>query len=248
MPDPRSLEVMPRDNLLIKHQWNELATAIEGSTLPPNDFTAGLQECSRLEWKGLYPSILHREPPYGFAIQEYRSISGRKLEGVRYTIVRRPGGQRQIEWHSNMNWVSVVAWFKHWLDDLKRELETPDLWAAGFTANPATFSVPPPVENSPFTAAEQQQLRDQLDQILGAILTTQDLTDDQARIVRADLDYLKGAVGRIGRWDWLQVVIGTVGGWVLTSALPPDKVSEIWAHFAPIMAAMGQAVPLLLRP
>ena len=134
---------------------------------------------------------------------------------------------------------------QHWLKDVKEDLSTPDLWA-DLAANRALLAVPKPEENSPFTEREQEQLRSQLDHILDAILSNLQLTADQGETIRADMDYLKEAATRVGRRDWVGLVIGTIGGWVLSSALPPEKASEIWVtYFVPILQSVSNMTHLL---
>jgi hypothetical protein len=243
------------DDFLTKPKWNELFDLVRLSGFNPKDFERTMGQG---RWTGsveAIPTIAYHDLKYQFSIAEHHQ--GRYIGGVlptsgglRYAIERSPGGERQFQVHGNLSWRDVLNWFQHWLSDVKTDLETPDLWTE-LAANRVTLTVPSPEENTPFTVQEQRQLQDQLDHILGAILSDLQLTADQGTTIRADMDYLKEAATRVGRRDWTEIAMGVIGGWVLSSALPPEKVSEIWAHyFVPIFQSisnLSQYLPHLSR-
>lgn len=239
---------MPDDDLLTRKQWNELAEMIRDSPLLPSNFGRGLVSG---EFTGLVtsdaPAILYGNTDFSFAIGDYINPRRPGHQPGTFAVQMRPGTERQSEAFGDMDWSTVRQAFRQWLVNLHAEVEAPDLWAQ-LAAKRQALAVAPAEENSPFTAEEQRHLKGQLDRILAGVLSTQRLTEDQATTVRADMDYLKEAVGKSGRRDWGLLVVGTLVNFVLSSALPPDKVSEMWGHFVPILQAISQVGPHLLRP
>jgi hypothetical protein len=127
-------------------------------------------------------------------------------------------------------YLHVADWLpaaKDWLTTLKRDLETPDLWAAlqqqqtmldGLSADSG--------ENTPFTADEQQQIAQQLDEVRAYVKETYELSVDQRRLLEGQLDYLQDAASRIGRIDWRNAVTGVLLGTVVNAALPGEAVRD----------------------
>jgi hypothetical protein len=241
---PSASVPMPDDDLLTRKQWNELAEMIRDSPLFPSNFERGRVSA---EFTGLADSdaagILYCKTSFAFAIADYISPRRPGYRPGTFAVQMRPGTERQLETFGDMDWSAVRQAFRQWLVNLHAEVEAPDLWAQ-LAAKRQALAVPPAADNSPFTSEERRRLEAQLDRILAGV----QLSEDQATTVRADLDYLKEALGRSGRRDWGLLVVGTLVNFVLSSALPPDKVSEMWGHFVPILQAISQAAPHLLGP
>jgi hypothetical protein len=226
------------EDFLLKRQWNDLFTAITEHDLDPGDF---LQTLWSGEWAGFttqsqVPTIMYRRNgDYLFAIEEFRP--------GQFTAATRPATYSKMRVHHPAYWDGIVEHFHRWLDAVKAEVESPNLWAE-LAARHLTGAVPATSNNSPFSQKEQRHLQEQIDRILAAV----QLDQDQLTVVSADLDYLKEAASRSGRRDWALLVVGTLGSWALGSVLPPDKVGEIWTHFLPVLQTIGQVGSHLLRP
>lgn len=87
---------------------------------------------------------------------------------------------------------------------LKRETETPDLWAA-FSAENALLQnggATEPSDNLPFTPAELPQVQKCLEEIKTYVIKTKDLTETQRKIIDARVDHMEEAApdwaGKIG--------------------------------------------------
>jgi hypothetical protein len=83
-----------------------------------------------------------------------------------------------------------------------------------------------PGENTPFTADEQQQIAQQLDEVRAYVKETYELSGDQRRLLEGQLDYLQDAASRIGRIDWRNAVTGVLLGTVVNAALPGEAVRD----------------------
>ncbi|MBA2554459.1 MAG: hypothetical protein H0V10_12390, partial [Geodermatophilaceae bacterium] len=100
---------------------------------------------------------------------------------------------------------------QHWAGDVKRDLDTPDLWAdlrrrqvlltsAGYEA----------IGNTPFTPDEQLEVAAQLLEIKEYVKATSSLTSEQTLLVEAWFNEAEAATRRLGRKDWLLLFLGVV--------------------------------------
>lgn len=115
-----------------------------------------------------------------------------------------------------------------WLSALKLDIDTPDLWtqlrgSAELFGSAAAESV----ENTPFTAAEQAEIAEQLKGLKDQVSRTYSLSEPQVRLLEEKLDGLAAAAGRVGRKDWVLMAAGVMLSYVLTAALPPEAARDI---------------------
>ena len=101
------------------------------------------------------------------------------------------------------SWEGLKRLVNRWLQDVKLDLNTPDLWAElqreakllGTSSNAIT-------ENTPFTADEQKELARRLDELAKYLSHTYSLPRAQMQTLEAKVEYLVQASGRLGRKDW----------------------------------------------
>jgi hypothetical protein len=130
-----------------------------------------------------------------------------------------------------------------WLQVLKNDLNTPDLWAelqcdaellgAGFDTV---------TDNTPFTAGEKTEIAARLQELAKCARETYSLSQEQMRALDAKMDYLIKAAGRLGRKDWLTVYIGAILSFILGAALPSESVHGL---LLTALRAMGLLYPEL---
>jgi hypothetical protein len=194
---------------LDKFQKNEIFGAITEAGLAPVDFELSLDP-----YEG--NTVLdHKRSGASFVIGE----EGRSGISISFEVADGPRQYRSVD-----EWLPMV---KSWLTVLKRDLETPDLWAV-LQQQQTMLDSPAgdPVENTPFTAEEQQQIAQQLDEVRAYVKETYELSGDQTRLLEGHLDYLQDATSRMGRVDWRNAVTGVLLGTVVNAALPGDAVRD----------------------
>ena len=131
-----------------------------------------------------------------------------------------------------------------WLEEVKRDLETPDLWAElqreakllGAGSNAVT-------ENTPFTPEEQKEIAGRLKELAKYVRKIHLLSPAQMQVLDEKLEYLVDASDRLGRKDWLNTFIGVTLGYILSVALPPEFARTIFRTF---LQAIGLLYPELL--
>ena len=136
-----------------------------------------------------------------------------------------PGHQKKVEWHEHYNeWASKGETCRLWIKVLRKELDAPDLWASiGQEKALSTAASSAHLDNRPFTAAEQTLIAAKLDEIKGYILEEQQLTADQGETVERELAYLWESSERLGRKDWLNVLLGALVSLAIGLALDSEK-------------------------
>lgn len=192
---------------LQKWQKNEIFEAIEIAGLNPREFD--------LEDVDTNVRIKHRWSA------SYFIIGGSPLHYVVNYVV----GDGQA-WPYDINvhfWQAVVERFKGWLGDVKRDLETPDLWAElqqeaellGVASDEVT-------QNTPFTPVEQEEIARQLRELAKYAEHTYSLSEAPMRILNEKIDYLVQATHRLGRKDWLGLFIAIMYTLVIQALVPPE--------------------------
>jgi hypothetical protein len=111
-----------------------------------------------------------------------------------------------------------------WLEELKKEVDAPDLWSSvGKEKTLSLAASSPDIENRPFTEAEQKFIAAKLDELKGYVLEGQQFSAKQAGYVEREFVYLKESSRRFGRNDWLRVLLSVLIGQAINLALSPEK-------------------------
>jgi hypothetical protein len=196
---------------LQKWQRNLIVETIQAVGLDPRQFD--------LEDNDSQVRIKHKWSPSCFSIRS---------AGASYDVTYVVGDG--AEWPASAySWQTIPGRIRIWLVDVKRDLETPDLWAElqrearllDVTSDDAT-------ENTPFTPDEQSEILARLQALGGDVRRTYSLSAEQIRALDVRLDYLANAARRLGRKDWLNVCAGAVLGYILTASLPPEAARDLF--------------------
>jgi hypothetical protein len=195
--------------VLTKPQRNEVFRAIEDAGLSPGDFVwePGVDE----SW------VRHR------ASGAYFVVGG----GAGNYTSHYLAGDGPTENREGLSWYRLIEQVGFWLSAVRLDIETPDLWAqlqgeAGLLG--AVFNG---AENTPFTAAEQEEIAGQLRELKDYVSSTYSLSEGQTQLLEERLDSLAAAARRVGRKDWVLMAAGVMLGYVLTAALPPEAARDI---------------------
>jgi hypothetical protein len=193
--------------LLQKWQTNKIFEAIQSVGLNPNEFEFKHSDTEALlkhKWSKSYIAI-------GWNAGHY---VGRFMVGDGY------------DWpYDAYSSQSLMERFSRWVEDVKRDLDTPDLWAElqrdaqllGGVSDEAS-------ENTPFTAEEQKDIEERLRKVEAHVKGTYSLSEPEMEGLHRKIDYLVGAAGRFGRIDWLNICVGALFGYILAVGLPVESV------------------------
>lgn len=195
---------------LEKWQRNQLFEAIEAVGLDPGDFElVGDEAESRLDhrWSESYFTV-------GGAPGHY---SGQRVVGD-----ASPWPYEAYSWEALKRSLDV------WLHEVKRDLETPDLWAELQSQREVLRFAPlRETENKPFTPDEQEEIATRLREIKEYVKETRALSASQLDDLGASLDYLEAAAGRLGRFDWRGLFVAVIVAYGLNVGLPPETARHI---------------------
>jgi len=214
--------------LLQKWQKNQIFNAIQEVGLDPKEFD--------LEDDGVEVRIKHKWSDSSFIVNR---DPGHYV--VRYVVGDGPDWQFEVS-----SWQNVIPRISRWLEEVKRDLETPDLWAELQGATELLgANYDGVVENTPFTPDEQKEIARRLQEWAEHTRRTYSLSVAQMQVLGAKLDYLVSAAGRLGRIDWRNAAVAAMLGWVLTAALPPESARDIFLGLLPLV---DQFLGLLALP
>jgi hypothetical protein len=140
--------------------------------------------------------------------------------------------------YDSYSWQNLITRVSRWLEEVKLDLETPDLWAElqreaellGYDSKEVT-------NNTPFTPDEQTEIVERLREMAQYVRGRYSLSEEQMRVLDAKIDYLIDAAGRLGRTDWRGVFVGVMLSFVLASAFPPESVSKF---LLTVLRALGR--------
>jgi hypothetical protein len=200
---------------LLKSQANEVFQALTGEGFNPTDFdwqlTTGQsgQGVSRLVHKPSSFYFTFDNAPLGTFRSEY-SPSQSLLVGM----------------GNHDGWVNQRGRLNLWLKYLKREIESPDLWESiSGEAKLIEAAAEANTGNSLFTEDEKKYVFSGLEEIKQYLLTAHKLDPE---LVESRLKYLAEASERVGKKDWINLLISTLIGIVIAAALPPETTRDLF--------------------
>lgn len=137
--------------------------------------------------------------------------------------------------------------FKFWLQSVKAETETPDVWAlareqrAWLTSTEKSFA-----GNTPFSNVEKEMIARHLRTIEEHTIRTFNLQGEEAAYVRERLNYLSEAAGRVGRFDWKGLALSTFFGIVTSLAMEPEKARTFLGFVSKLLGPLVSGAIQLL--
>jgi hypothetical protein len=192
-----------------KYLGNKVFVAIREAGLEPSGFT--LTEDGGvilLEHRGSQSAMRLSDAPRGYV-----------------AIDARVSGQRHFT-ESTTDWPSLLA---PWLEDVKRDVETPDLWAE-YNRQQELLSATAPHDadvNTPFSPTEQEEIAERLMQLGTYAAASGNFSDDEVQILNAKLDLLLESSKHSRRFDWREQLIGALLGAVVGNVLPSGATIDV---------------------
>ena len=151
--------------------------------------------------------------------------------------------QKVTECETSATWPEQFEFVKRWLASLKRETESPDLWGAiSKEARILESAASSDSSNAPFTLEEKAYILQGIDEIKQYLLTAHKLDPE---LVESRLNYLIESSERVGRKDWLNLLISVLVGIVISAALPPEATRELFRFVGTVLRQIINT-PLLL--
>ena len=167
-----------------------------------------------------------------------------RAPGIRLLRWAKGGGRWSGLAYGPCGWQSLMPRLSMWLGEVKRDLETPDLWAElQREAKLLGVGSSELIENTPFTPDEQKEIAKRLNELAKYLKLTYSLSQAQMKALDEKVDYFIEASNRVGRKDWLNIFIGGIFGYILSAAVPTESARNI---FLSSLRAIGLLYPELL--
>jgi hypothetical protein len=147
------------------------------------------------------------------------------------------------------SWLGVIGQIRHWADEVAYVAKHPDLWAelqqvpeVMATAQAAGAS------NAPFTADEQAEISNRLDEVKQLVREQFELTDEQLAAIDQRLDDAEEAARHSDRKTWLYTFYGAVMSTFMTDEIPPQVIQTVVStvlHGIAHIFGIGGAPPVI---
>src|SRR6266849_3312276 len=148
---------MPVDVTLRMTEKNEVLPLINDLGFDPADF----------EWSEIEQTETRRRSANRFRVSVLtHSRSG--YSGVFGGIYLRisPGPNQKVEAHEHMGaWPFKLSYCRFWLQELRKEVDAPDLWASVREERAFSDAASSTSANNPFTPSERNDIATQLDEL-----------------------------------------------------------------------------------
>ena len=147
-------------------------------------------------------------------------------------------------------WPSVLEKVKGWAREVKRDVDTPDLWGeVRRRQGVLTGTIYEESDNTPFTKAELVEIADKVQQIK-EFVKTQPISEARMLSAEAKLDYVLEASRRLGRKDWAIIFGGAIVSTIVADLLPREGLGDLLTMASHVLGHIfgGGAGPLQLPP
>ncbi|MEW6388059.1 MAG: hypothetical protein AB1491_11135 [Thermodesulfobacteriota bacterium] len=190
---------LEKKETLLRYHRNEIFKEIVEIGLNPREFDWG-EDASGM---GMYfvPTLIHVQTGYFFKFDI--SNDGRRVSYYYPTL------EAEKELLFPGDWEKQKVNFLEWLNILKIELSSPDFWEAYLNASkmfePTADS---DLVNELFTTEEQTYISTKLLEIEKYLSEKQNLSAENIAFIKEKIGYLEECSKRLGKKDWLNIVIG----------------------------------------
>ncbi len=193
---------------------------IEAEDLSPAQFTFQ-QVASRFDQFAQVAELRYADSAYFF-------LFDRKGRRNFHSVLYSPGlHDFETEANPGTDWYLVKAYFKEWLQNLKRELGLADKWetlAMVLSNNRANFADAP---TGKFSVQEYELLVSRLDEVAQR-LPEAELGEEEIEVIRLKLERMKEMGKNLDKSDWQALFIGTIVSTLSQLGLSSEAAQEVW--------------------
>ncbi len=199
---------------LLKSQANDVLERIQNAEFDPVEFE---WEEYQSNYSGNTSAVLVHKSSKSYFTFDHVERDGHMCE---YS----PASDSPTAKDSPGSWRSQLLNVSNWLGYVRREVDSPDLWSAleDRTLLDRSFSSED-LENTPFSEDERLEVVNKVGELGRYIQETHQLDEAGIQQLNSRIEYLIGATDRLGRKDWVMLLLSTVLG--IVTSLPFDAVS-----------------------
>ena len=205
---------------LSRTHGNDVFQALRSAGLDPNDFAWAEVPSVNLHGDTV-PHLMHRRQSNCFFTFDFRNRSSE------YWLIFSPGTATEQQIHSTQGgWIEAFDFVKAWVARVEAQVEAPDLWAESAKER-ALAEASASAGDEKFTAQEQQILGQKLDEIEAYARDTYSLAGESQALLEGQVGYVRGAIGRLGKRDWLGVLYATLINLAVRDLVPTGAVPDL---------------------
>ena len=184
------------------------------------DFTPNQFELIEEEYMGNHTTKLKfRDSDYYFNFYESDEYQG-------FWLNYSPGQERVLESTGNINWQIGFDHFITWHGNLKRELNSPNLWER-FNKEISTVAFANNFDTSKFSTKEFIELKSKI-QLLNEEIKTIPLSEYQQNEIISNLNRLIELAEDLNKYDWKNLFIGTIISIIIQLSVTQDNATILW--------------------
>ncbi len=141
-----------------------------------------------------------------------------------------PGKEVSVEMQYPRSWQLQIGQFKNWLGFLQREINQPDMWKDLSTHEVSHINGISEIETSnvQFTFAEVKLIDKGLIEIKNYLEDKFKNQEEKLIIIEESISYVKEAVQRQGRKDWIHTCIGTLFSLASRINISKEQMEIVW--------------------
>lgn len=190
--------------------------AVRAAGLNPEDF----EWVKRRGWytQSRAPCLRHKPTGYYFMVDW-----GSSSAGIQYS----PATDAPYVNATLDDWSRIRLHVVVWANALQREFTAPNMWAQLARQNELFSAEGREEDNTPFTTEELQRVEATLAEVRELVTASYELSLEQTAQLDRRIGYLRSAARRVGRVDWLNLVLAAVIQLVLQAIVTSDGVQEV---------------------
>ncbi|OEU49714.1 MAG: hypothetical protein BA861_11140 [Desulfobacterales bacterium S3730MH5] len=227
---------MTEYQVLLKTQKNELFRIIEEVGLDASNFDWIEERIEEPERDHVISKLAYRGSAYFY---------GFDVTFARYLCRKCPGLQQPTGLAKFSGWSSVVANFTQWAKRVKKEIDTPDLWAEAQKYQ-SIFSLPvqDQTDRIPFSHTESEQIASALEEVERRIIDEFAPRADKIQFIQSKRSYLDSRAKRgYPRVDWMNLLMATTISIAASLSLSREQAHQLLRFqkeaLAPVIHVFG---------
>ncbi|KAA5531886.1 hypothetical protein [Paenimyroides baculatum] len=202
---------------LLQSQKNSLFEIIES-----NDFFSHNQfELVEIDSSGNFKTSIVFKSNRTFYFAFYASEFRNNLF-VNYS----PGDEQVLDSSSDISFDQALDYFIEWLHYLKREVNAPNLWEK-FKSEISEIHFLNNFDNERFSFYEYLEINSKIELLKENISTIPLILNQQNEIILR-LDHLSETAKELGKFDWINLFIGTIMSVLIQLNVTPESANALW--------------------
>jgi hypothetical protein len=232
---------MPSDIRLLKTAQNNVLDSVRASGIAPTQFvweTVVIQE-----WAGGYQCR--------YTTSKFVHVpSGFYYQFGAYNDTFSPGHLQRVQYEKVVHWQSRLQVVIYWLNELKEQLDAPDLWVEllqvrqlSQTASDSRIEL----ASAQFTPEEKEYVIRQLHEIKQHLIGQYQFQLEQTQAIDQGFQDIADAMNRFGKKDWINYAVGLLINIAVAAVFSPQAANDMLHSFMRAVRPLFDAAMKLIQ-